>query len=96
MERMNSSLRGLLDAEVAHRRPLVADRLPARSLAIIAAMVKRQIGVEVLVTDHFWNDAHGKYVYSFSCPACSELRLTPELGIYRCDCGSWLIVTNQE
>jgi hypothetical protein len=72
-----------------------ADRLAARSLAIIPAMVKRQIGVEVLVTDHFWNDGHGKYVYSFRCPACRELRLTPELGIYRCDCGSWLIVTNQ-
>ncbi|MEK6301704.1 MAG: hypothetical protein AABO41_13420 [Acidobacteriota bacterium] len=67
-----------------------------RSLGIIAAMVKRQIGVEVLVTDHFWNDASGKYVYSFHCPACSELRLTPELGIYRCDCGSWLIVRNQQ
>ena len=67
-----------------------------RSLVIIAAMVKRQIGVEVLVTDHFWNDSHGKYVYSFFCPACTQLRITPALGIYRCDCGSWLIVTNQE
>jgi len=60
-----------------------------------AVMPKRQIGVEVLVEDHFWNDAHGRYVYSFHCPACAQMRLTPELGIYRCDCGSWLIVTNQ-
>jgi hypothetical protein len=69
----------------------------ARGQSIIynAGMPKRQIGVEVLVEDHFWNDAHSRYVYSFHCPACAELRLTPELGIYRCDCGSWLIVTNQ-
>jgi len=61
-----------------------------------AAMPNRQIGVEVLIEDHFWNDAQGRYVYSFSCPACNQVRLTPELGIYRCDCGSWLIVTNQK
>ena len=60
-----------------------------------AAMSKRQIGVEVLVEDHFWNDADGRYVYSFHCPACAQMRLIPNLGIYRCDCGSWLIVTNQ-
>ena len=60
-----------------------------------AGMPKRQIGVEVLIEDHFWNDEHGRYVYSFHCPACVQLRLTPELGIYRCECGSWLIVTNQ-
>lgn len=59
-------------------------------------MPKRQIGIEVLIEDHFWNDTHGRYVYSFHCPACAQLRLTPELGIYRCDCGSWLIVTNQK
>ena len=40
-------------------------------------MVKRQIGVEVLVTDYFWNEASGKYVYSFQCPACNGLKLTP-------------------
>ena len=60
-----------------------------------AAMPKRQIGIEVLIEDHFWNDTHSRYVYSFHCPACAQLRMTPELGIYRCDCGSWLIVTNQ-
>ena len=59
-------------------------------------MVKRQIGVEVLVTDYFWNEASGKYVYSFQCPACNGLKLTPQLGIYRCDCGSWLIVKNED
>jgi hypothetical protein len=58
-------------------------------------MVKRQIGVEVLIKDYFWNDAHGRYVYSFDCPACKRTRMVPELGIYRCDCDSWLIVTNQ-
>ncbi|MGA9770285.1 MAG: hypothetical protein WBV94_14700 [Blastocatellia bacterium] len=58
-------------------------------------MTKRQIGVEVRVKDHFWNDAHGRYVYSFDCPACKQSRVIPEPGIYRCDCGSWLIVTNQ-
>lgn len=68
----------------------------ASSLIIYnAGMPKRQIGVEVLIEDHFWNDEHGQYVYSFHCPACVQLKLTPELGIYRCDCGSWLIVTNQ-
>jgi hypothetical protein len=69
----------------------------ARGQSIIynAGMLKRQIGVEVMIEDHFWNDAHNRYVYSFHCPGCAELRLTPELGIYRCDCGSWLIVTNQ-
>jgi hypothetical protein len=68
----------------------------ASSLIIYnAGMPKRQIGVEVLIEDHFWNDEHGRYVYSFHCPACVQLRLTPELGIYRCECGSWLIVTNQ-
>ena len=59
-------------------------------------MAKRQIGVEVQVKDHFWNDAYGRYVYSFDCPACKQLRIIPEPGIYRCDCGSWLIVTNQK
>ncbi|HVG21527.1 MAG TPA: hypothetical protein VNI02_20990 [Blastocatellia bacterium] len=58
-------------------------------------MLKRQIGVEVLIKDHFWNEAHGRYVYSFHCPACKQLRVIHNLGIYRCDCGSWLIVTNQ-
>jgi hypothetical protein len=58
-------------------------------------MQKRQIGVEVLVKDHFWNEAHGRYVYAFDCPACKQVRLITELGIHRCDCGSWLIVTNQ-
>jgi len=66
-----------------------------KTLIYNAIMAKRQIGVEVLVEDHFWNDAHGRYVYSFHCPACAQLRLIPELGIYRCECGSWLIVTNQ-
>lgn len=60
-----------------------------------AMTTKRQIGVEVRVKDHFWNDAHGRYVYSFDCPACNQLRIILEPGIYRCDCGSWLIVTNQ-
>ena len=59
------------------------------------AMPKRQIGVEVLIEDHLWSEAQSQYVYSFHCPACSQLRLIPDLGIYRCDCGSWLIVTNQ-
>jgi hypothetical protein len=58
-------------------------------------MPKRQIGVEVLVKDYAWNDAYGRYVYSFDCPACEQRRLVAELGIYRCECGSWLIVTNQ-
>ena len=66
-----------------------------RRYFIMQPMPKRQIGVEVLIEDHFWNDTQARYVYSFYCPACSQLRLTPELGIYRCDCGSWLIVTNQ-
>jgi hypothetical protein len=60
-----------------------------------AMTTKRQIGVEVRVKDHFWNDANGRYVYSFDCPACDQSRIIPEPGIYRCDCGSWLIVTNQ-
>jgi hypothetical protein len=63
---------------------------------IMLGMPNRQIGVEVLIEDHFWNDAQDQYVYSFHCPACNQLRLTPDLGIYRCDCGSWLIVTNQK
>jgi hypothetical protein len=58
-------------------------------------MQKRQIGIEVLVKDHFWNDAHNRYVYAYDCPACKQSRLVVELGIHRCDCGSWLIVTNQ-
>jgi hypothetical protein len=58
-------------------------------------MRKRQIGVEVLVKDYFWNEAHGRYVYAFDCPACKQSKLIPQLGIHRCDCGSWLIVTNQ-
>ena len=58
-------------------------------------MQKRQIGVEVLVKDHFWNEAHGRYVYAYDCPACRQPKLVAELGIHRCDCGSWLIVTNQ-
>jgi|GEM_PF-5800202 len=66
-----------------------------RSFLYNVVMTKRQIGVEVLIEDHFWNDNHGRYVYSFHCPACKQLRLTPELGIYRCECGSWLIVTNE-
>jgi hypothetical protein len=58
-------------------------------------MPKRQIGVEVLIKDHFWNESHKQYVYSFDCPGCRQSRVTAKLGIYRCDCGSWLIVTNQ-
>ena len=60
-----------------------------------AAMPKRKIGVEVAAEDHFWNDDQSRYVYSYHCPACRELRIIPELGIHRCDCGSWLIVTDQ-
>jgi hypothetical protein len=60
-----------------------------------AGMGKRQIGIEVVVEDHFWHEGDGRYVYSYYCPACRQLRLTPRLGICRCDCGSWLIVTNQ-
>jgi hypothetical protein len=67
----------------------------ARLIAYNPAMPKRQIGVEVLIEDHFWSESRGSYVYSFHCPACGELKLIPELGIHRCDCGSWLIVTNQ-
>lgn len=66
-----------------------------RTLTYNAGMTKRQIGVEVLIEDHFWSETQGCYVYSFHCPACSQLRLVADLGIYRCDCGSWLIVTNQ-
>src|ERR1041384_7139414 len=61
-----------------------------------ALMPNRQIGVEVLIQDHFWSDEQCRYVYSFHCPACTQPRLTPELGIYRCDCGSWLIVLNHK
>ena len=60
-----------------------------------AVMQKRQIGVEVMIKDQFWNEAHGRYVYAYDCPACKQPRLVSELGIHRCDCGSWLIVTNQ-
>ena len=55
-------------------------------------MVKREIGVEVFVDDHFWHEDEGRYVYSFHCPACKQVRLVAEPGIHRCDCGSWLIV----
>jgi hypothetical protein len=58
-------------------------------------MAKRQIGVEVLVTDLFWNESQKSYTYSFTCPSCKLKRVTPELGIYRCECGSWLIVRDQ-
>jgi len=59
------------------------------------AMPKRKIGVEVGTEDHFWSEAQNRYVYSYQCPACRELKIIPELGIHRCDCGSWLIVTDQ-
>jgi len=68
----------------------------SRKVIYNAGMPNRQIGVDVLIEDHFWNDAQDQYVYSFHCPACNQLRLTPALGICRCDCGSWLIVTNQK
>ena len=58
-------------------------------------MQKRQIGVEVVVKDHFWHEAQSRYVYAFDCPACDQSRVIADLGIFRCDCGSWLIVTNQ-
>jgi hypothetical protein len=66
-----------------------------RTHVIIVAMPKKRIGVDVLVEDHFWNEAHGRYVYSFYCPGCRQLKIIPELGIHRCDCGSWLIVRDQ-
>ena len=67
----------------------------ARPIIYNDVMPKRQIGVEVLIEDHFWSESQGCYVYSYHCPACGQLKLVPELGIRRCDCGSWLIVTNQ-
>jgi len=67
----------------------------ATTIIYNAVMPKRQIGVEVLIEDHFWSESQGRYVYSYHCPACGQLKLVPELGIRRCDCGSWLIVTNQ-
>jgi hypothetical protein len=60
-----------------------------------SGMSKRQIGVEVRATDHYWDDARGCYVFSFECPGCRQSKVITELGIHRCDCGSWLIVTNQ-
>ncbi|HXG64478.1 MAG TPA: hypothetical protein VNO70_05180 [Blastocatellia bacterium] len=58
-------------------------------------MQKRIIGVDVLIKDYGWNEDQGCYVYSFDCPACKAQNFIPTLGIYRCDCGSWLIVRDQ-
>jgi hypothetical protein len=75
--------------------PIYALTFAERPHVIIVTMPKKRIGVDVLVEDHFWNEAHGRYVYSFYCPGCRQLKIIPELGIHRCDCGSWLIVRDQ-